>query len=128
MPTDAVTAIKARPALVEGVSQYVRGQRSGRGFVGLCPFHAERTPSFGVSQERQAWYCFGCQEGGDLISFVEKIEHLDFLGALELLAERAGVELDRGRTRERRQSSERRRQALELNARAQAFYEQVLWG
>jgi DNA primase len=128
MPTDAVTEIKARLDIVEVVSQYIRLQRSGRRLVGLCPFHAERTPSFGVSQERQAWYCFGCQEGGDLISFVEKIEHLDFLGALELLAERAGVELDRGRGRERRQSSERRRQALELNARAQAFYEQVLWG
>src|SRR5205807_2117122 len=97
MPADAVTEIKARLDIVEVVGQYVRLQRSGRQFSGLCPFHAERTPSFSVSQERQAWYCFGCQEGGDIISFVEKIEHVDFRQALEQLAERAGVELERDR-------------------------------
>ncbi|HEV3123257.1 MAG TPA: DNA primase [Candidatus Dormibacteraeota bacterium] len=127
MPADAVTEIKARLDILEVVGQYVRLQRSGRQHMGLCPFHAERTPSFSVSQERQAWYCFGCQEGGDLISFVEKVEHLDFLQALEMLAERAGVELERDRGPGRRQASERRRRALDLHTRAQAFYEQVLW-
>ena len=127
MPADAVTEIKARLDIVEVVGQYVRLQRSGRQFSGLCPFHAERTPSFSVSQERQAWYCFGCQEGGDIISFVEKIEHVDFRQALEQLAERAGVELERDRGPGRREAGERRRKALELHARAQAFYAQVLW-
>jgi len=127
MAADAVAEIKARLDILEVVGQYVRLQRSGRQHVGLCPFHAERTPSFSVSPERQAWYCFGCQEGGDVISFVEKVEHLDFRQALELLAERAGVELERDRG-PARQAATRRRQALELHARAQAFYEQVLWG
>jgi DNA primase len=127
MPADAVTEIKARLDILEVVGQYVRLQRSGRQHMGLCPFHSERTPSFSVSQERQAWYCFGCQEGGDLISFVQKVEHLDFLQALEMLAERAGVELERDAGPGRRQASERRRRAMDLHIRAQAFYEQVLW-
>jgi DNA primase len=126
MAADAVAEIKARLDLVEVVAQYVRLQRSGRQFVGLCPFHAERTPSFSVSAERQAWYCFGCQEGGDIFSFVKKVERLDFRQALEQLAGRAGVELERDQGRGR-QAAARRRQALDLHARAQAFYEHVLW-
>jgi DNA primase len=78
-----------------------------------------------VSQERQAWYCFGCQEGGDLFSFVERIERTDFRQALELLADRAGVEVETsGRSRG---AGRERRRTLELNAKAQAYYEHVLW-
>lgn len=125
MAGDAVAEIKARLDIIDVIGGYVSLQRSGREFKALCPFHAEKTPSFTVSQERQAWYCFGCQEGGDLFSFVEKIERTDFRQALELLADRAGVELEqrgggRGSGRERRRS-------LELNAKAQAYYEHVLW-
>src|SRR5690348_16565412 len=107
MPADAATEIKSRLDIVEVLSQYVRLQRSGRRWVGLCPFHSERTPSFSVSPERQAWYCFGCQQGGDLISFVERIEHVDFLEALQLLADRAGVDLEREPAPGRRQAAER---------------------
>ena len=127
MPADAVAEVKARLDILEVVGQYVRLQRSGRQHVGLCPFHSEKTPSFSVSPERQAWYCFGCQEGGDLISFVQKIERIGFREALEQLAERAGVELERDRGAGR-EMSRRRRQVLELNLRAQAFYEHLLWG
>jgi DNA primase len=128
MPADAVAEIKSRLDIVEVVGGYVRLQRSGREHKGLCPFHSEKTPSFTVSQERQAWYCFGCQEGGDLISFVQKIERLDFRETLEMLAERAGVELARaGDGRQRRDAARRRKLALELHARAQQFYEHVLW-
>jgi DNA primase len=126
---DAVAEVKARLDIVEVIGGYVRLQRSGRDHKGLCPFHAERTPSFGVSQEKQVWYCFGCSEGGDLLRFVEKIEHVDFYGALELLAEKAGVELERDHPgdRQRGQTRRRRVRVLELNARAQAYYEHVLW-
>jgi DNA primase catalytic core len=126
---DAVAEVKARLDIVEVVGGYVRLQRSGRDWKGLCPFHAERTPSFSVSQEKQAWYCFGCQEGGDVLSFVERIEHVEFLQALEMLAERAGVELERSASgdRQRGQARRRRARALDLSARAQAYYEHILW-
>ncbi|HEV7465272.1 MAG TPA: DNA primase [Candidatus Dormibacteraeota bacterium] len=126
---DAAAEVKARLDILEVIGGYVRLQRSGRDHKGLCPFHSERTPSFSVSQEKQAWYCFGCQEGGDLLTFVEKIEHVDFLGALEMLAERAGVELERSLPgdRQRGQARRRRARALELNTRAQAYYEHILW-
>ncbi|HEX3606497.1 MAG TPA: DNA primase [Candidatus Dormibacteraeota bacterium] len=126
---DAVAEVKARLDIVEVIGGYVRLQRSGRDHKGLCPFHSERTPSFSVSQDKQAWYCFGCTEGGDILSFVQRIEHVDFMGALEMLAERAGVELERDSPvdRQRGQARRRRLRVLELNARAQAFYEHILW-
>ncbi|MFN2582823.1 MAG: DNA primase [Candidatus Dormibacteria bacterium] len=126
MPADAVTEIKARLDIVDVIGGYVQLQRSGREFKGLCPFHAEKTPSFTVSQERQVWYCFGCQQGGDLFAFVERIERTDFRQALELLADRAGVELE-PMGRGGRSAGRDRRRTLELNERAQQFYEHVLW-
>ena len=127
MAGDAVAEIKARLDIIDVIGGYVSLQRSGREFKALCPFHAEKTPSFTVSQERQAWYCFGCQEGGDLFSFVEKIERTDFRQALELLADRAGVELEQRGPAGGRGSGRERRRSLELNAKAQAYYEHVLW-
>jgi len=126
---DAAAEVKARLDIVEVIGGYVRLARSGRDHKGLCPFHSERTPSFSVSQEKQAWYCFGCQEGGDVLTFVEKIEHVDFMGALEMLAERAGVEIERSHPGDRQRGQARRRRArvLELNVRAQAYYEHILW-
>jgi DNA primase len=126
MPADAVAEVKSRLDIVDVVGAYVRLDRAGRSWKALCPFHSERTPSFNVSQEKQSWYCFGCQEGGDVFTFVEKHEHLSFLQALEMLAERAGVELER-RGGDGRGAGRRRHRAMELNAHAQAFYEHVLW-
>jgi DNA primase len=128
MAHDAVAEIKARLDIVDVVGGYVTLQRAGRGHRALCPFHSEKTPSFNVSQDRQAWYCFGCQEGGDMFTFVEKVEHTDFRQALELLAEKAGVELEAAaQSPARRGASQRRKRTLELNARAAAFFEHVLW-
>ncbi|MGH7722496.1 MAG: DNA primase [Candidatus Dormibacteria bacterium] len=128
MARDAVAEIKARLDIVDVVGGYVTLQRAGRGHRALCPFHSEKTASFNVSQDRQAWYCFGCQEGGDMFTFVEKVEHTDFRAALELLAERAGVELEApAQSGERRGAARRRKRTLELNARAAAFFEHVLW-
>jgi DNA primase len=128
MPVDAVAEIKSRLDIIDVVGGYVRLQRSGREYKGLCPFHGEKTPSFMVNQERQVFHCHGCGEGGDLLTFVQKIERLDFRETLEMLAERAGVELTRdGDGRERRDAARKRKLALDLHARAQAFYEHVLW-
>jgi DNA primase len=87
---DAVREVKDRLDIVEVISGYVRLQRAGRDHKGVCPFHAEKTPSFGVSGEKQVWYCFGCSQGGDLFDFVQKMEGTDFPQTLEMLAARAG--------------------------------------
>lgn len=90
----AVEAIKRRLSLKEVVSRYVALKPAGRGrWKGLCPFHQEKTPSFYVDEEKGLFHCFGCKAGGDLFAFVERIEGLDFMGALERLAEDAGVEI-----------------------------------
>ncbi|WP_322818352.1 DNA primase [Tepidiforma sp.] len=91
---DAVEAIKRRVDLVGYIGRFTQLQRAGRGFRGLCPFHAEKTPSFYVFPERGTWRCFGaCGEGGDIFTFVQKRDNVDFRGALRTLAEEAGVQL-----------------------------------
>jgi DNA primase len=126
MAGDAVAEVKARLDLVEVIGGYVTLHRAGRELSGLCPFHAEKTPSFTVSPERQVWYCHGCHEGGDLFKFIEQIERIDFRQALELLADRAGVELESG-PHAGRGAGRKRRRSIELNTKAQAYYQHVLW-
>src|SRR3989344_8601286 len=90
---DTGQQIKDRLSIVDVVSQYVKLDRAGASLRARWPFHAERTPSFHVSPERGTYHCFGCNAGGDIFSFVEAIEGLDFKGALKVLAEKAGVPL-----------------------------------
>jgi len=123
--TDAVAEIKARLDILDVIGGYVSLHRSGTQHVGLCPFHAEKTPSFSVSQPRQVFHCHGCNEGGDIFSFVQRIEGVDFPRALEILAERAGVELEKSPRAAARGAG--RRRSLELSDRAAKFYEYVLW-
>ena len=94
---DPKQEVKDRLDIVEVISGYVRLHRQGQEYVGLCPFHSEKSPSFTVSREKQLWYCFGCSEGGDLFDFVMKAEAVDFSQALRMLADRAGVEGERHR-------------------------------
>lgn len=91
--SDTVQQIKERLSIVDVVSQYVKLERSGATVRARCPFHGERTPSFHVSLDRGTYHCFGCGVGGDIFSFVQAIEGVDFKGALKILAERAGVQL-----------------------------------
>jgi DNA primase len=97
-------------------------------YEGLCPFHEERTPSFGIDPTQKVYYCFGCQSSGDLFTFVQETEGVDFRGALELLAERYGIELELEeedpRDAEKRKKRER---LLELLSRTATFYERCLW-
>lgn len=88
-----VEEVKSKIDIVSLISETVQLKKAGRNFKGLCPFHSEKTPSFMVNPERQIFKCFGCNEGGDSIAFVEKNERVAFLEALEILAKRAGVQL-----------------------------------
>jgi DNA primase len=92
-PSSVVERIKAKLDIVDEIGAIVPLRKSGKAFKGLCPFHGERTPSFYVFPETGTWRCFGCNEGGDLLTFVEKQQGLDFREALALLAERAGIPL-----------------------------------
>jgi len=114
---------------VELVSARTDLRRSGQNsYEGLCPFHEERTPSFGIDPVQKVYYCFGCQAGGDLFTFVQEAESVDFTGALELLADRYGVALEREREDPREAERRRRRERLlELVARTSAYYERCLW-
>lgn len=93
MAGDTIQRIKDKLSIVDVVSQYVKLERAGQSMRARCPFHAERTPSFHVSPERGTYHCFGCNVGGDIFTFVQEIEGLDFKGALKVLAEKAGVEI-----------------------------------
>ena len=90
-----VQKIKERLSIEEVVSAYIKLEKAGVNLKAKCPFHNEKTPSFFVSPSRGSYYCFGCSAGGDIFSFVEEFEGLDFKGALKLLADRAGVSLER---------------------------------
>ncbi len=124
MAGDAVQEIKERLDLLDLVGETVRLQRSGRDFKGLCPFHAEKTPSFYVSAEKQLWHCYGCSLGGDHFTFVMQHERVDFKGALEILARKAGVDLDEARGARGR--GDQRARLLELNAMAAQYFAYVL--
>ncbi|MDR0764361.1 MAG: DNA primase [Synergistaceae bacterium] len=91
--SDDINEIKSRIDIVDLIGGYVKLKRAGKNFLGLCPFHSEKTPSFNVSPDRQTFHCFGCGKGGDIFSFVMETEGLGFREALSALAERAGVTL-----------------------------------
>jgi len=121
-----IDEIKSRIDIVDLISETVKLRRAGKNYSGLCPFHAEKTPSFIVSPDRQTWRCFGqCSEGGDVISFVMKKEGWDFVEALRYLAERAGVKLEpfRAQKPEEKEEHERLRGLLE---EAATFYHHQL--
>jgi DNA primase len=127
--SDSKDRVRDAVDFVELVSARTELRRAGPArYEGLCPFHDERTPSFGIDPAQKVYHCFGCQASGDVFTFVQETEGVDFKGALELLAERYGVELAREaedpREAERRQ---RRARLLELLARTTAYYERYLW-
>ena len=92
---DLVEEVISQNDIVEVISEYVQLKKSGRNYMGLCPFHREKTPSFCVSMDKQIYKCFGCSEGGNVISFIMKLENLDFWDSVELLAQRAHIDLSR---------------------------------
>ncbi|MNS12187.1 DNA primase [compost metagenome] len=118
---DPVAEVRRRADIVEVISGSVVLKRSGRNYLGLCPFHGERTPSFNVNPERQIFRCFGCGEGGDVFSFIMKSSHLTFPEALQQLAERYGVPLP-----DRRPEDDDKAPMKEANDLAMGFYRRML--
>jgi DNA primase len=123
---DAFAEVKAKVDLVKVVSEHVRLTKRNRELWGLCPFHQEDSPSFKVNPQMQSWYCFGCQRHGDVFTFVELIEKTDKRGALQVLAERAGVEL-RQLTPEQKERTDARKRLHAMLKLAAQYYEYVLW-
>ncbi len=130
MPTqtsdDAFAEVKAKVDLVKIVSEHVRLTKRNKDYWGLCPFHQEDSPSFHVIPQRQIWHCFGCERSGDVFTFVELIEKTDKRGALQMLAERAGVELKK-LSPDQKERSDLRKRILDMLKLAAQYYEYVLW-
>jgi DNA primase len=98
-PGSIAEKVKQQADIVRIVADYVRLKKSGQNFVGLCPFHSEKTPSFAVHPTKQIFHCFGCGVGGDVFKFVMDIEKLTFPEAMKLVADKAGVKLPERRPR-----------------------------
>jgi len=119
---DTVEQIKAKLSIVDVVSPYVKLTKSGRNYKGLSPFNKEKTPSFYVNPERGTYYCFSSGQGGDQFEFVQKMEGVDFKGALKILAEKAGVEIVYQGSGVSKQDKDKRDRLYEATARAEALY------
>src|SRR5579885_3109912 len=129
MSSSLIETIKAKIDLVEEVSLVVALQKSGKSFKGACPFHNERTPSFYVFVESQTWRCFGCHEGGDVFTFVEKQQGVEFWDALLYLAEKAGISVEEHRGRhplEERETHAQKERLRNLNEDALLWFHQSL--
>jgi DNA primase len=122
---DDIERIRSTVSIVDIVGQHVQLKRTGRNWVGLCPFHAERTPSFNVREETGRYRCFGCDKSGDVFTFVQEVEHTDFVGSVEYLANRAGIQLTEtspGQSQHRA----RRKRLIEAMEKAVEWYHQRL--
>lgn len=124
---DLIEEVISQNDIVEVISEYVTLKKSGRNFVGLCPFHREKTPSFCVSMDKQIFKCFGCSQGGNVISFIMKIENLDFWESVEMLAERAHIDLARYEQNskfpsDKKETKEIRETMFNINREAGIYY------
>lgn len=127
IPEQKVREVLERTSIVEVVSEYVQLRRSGANFLGLCPFHAEKTPSFNVNPAREIFHCFGCGTGGNVFSFVMKMEGLSFPEAVKMLARKAGVEIEeRLLTPTEKQALDERQALLRINACVSEYYRTLL--
>ncbi len=126
-PEELVEEVRLKNDIVEVISSYVKLQKKGSSYFGLCPFHNEKSPSFSVSGQKQMYYCFGCGAGGNVFTFLMEYENYSFVEALKVLADRAGVELPKMEySREAQEKAELRTVLLEINKlAAKYFYAQL---
>lgn len=127
IPEEKVREVAERISIVEVVSEYVQLRRSGGNFLGLCPFHGEKTPSFNVNPAREIFHCFGCGVGGNAFSFVMKMEGLSFPEAVKLMARKTGIEIEeRQLTPAEKKTEDERQQFKKINELAAAYYRSIL--
>ncbi|MBR5801055.1 MAG: DNA primase [Lachnospiraceae bacterium] len=122
-PDEIVEEVRMKNDIVDVISGYVKIQKKGSSYFGLCPFHNEKSPSFSVSRQRQMFYCFGCGAGGNVFTFVMEYENYTFTEAIKHLAERAGVTLPEAEySKEVRQKESKRTKLLEINKEAAKYF------
>ena len=122
---EVIREINSRLELADIVAETVQLTRKGNRYWGLCPFHQEKTSSFSVTPDRNMFYCFGCHAGGDMVTYIMKRENMDFREAVEYLANRAGVTVQK-ETPAARRKQERARGVLGANLAAAQFYREIL--
>lgn len=122
-PDELIEEVRLRNDIVDVVGSYVKIQKKGSSYFGLCPFHSEKSPSFSVSQSKQMYYCFGCGAGGNVISFVMNYENFTFQEAVKYLADRSGVKLpELEYSQEMRERESKRTRILEANLEAAKYF------
>lgn len=120
---DVIEEVRSRNDIVSVISEYVKLQRKGSSYFGLCPFHNEKSPSFSVSPDKQMYYCFGCGAGGNVFTFIQEYENYSFPEAMKFLAERAGITLpEKEYSQEERQAQDLRTRILNVNKMAAKYY------
>ena len=124
---EVIDEVRNSNDIVEVISQYLTLKRSGRNYFGLCPFHNEKSPSFSVSPDRQIFHCFGCNAGGDVFTFISKINGLTFFEALQMLAERANIQLPTLDNNADIAKEQFKRKVYKVNEFAAEFYHKKLY-
>ena len=124
---DLIEEVRSRNDIVDVISSYVRLQKKGGTYFGLCPFHNEKSPSFSVTPAKQMYYCFGCGQGGNVFTFLMKYENYSFTEAVQSLAEKAGVTLPQGEyTAEEKKKADLKMQLLQVNNEAARYFYRLL--
>lgn len=124
LPEGFLQELKARSDIAEIAASYISLKRRGRNLIGLCPFHSEKTPSFNLYPENGSFYCFGCGAGGDVITFIRKIENLDYMEAVRFLAQRAGLQVPENNVDD--SLAKQKARIFEINRESARFFHQEL--
>ena len=125
-PEELIEDIRISNDILAVVGEYVRLEKKGKNYFGLCPFHNEKTPSFCVDPGKQLYYCFGCGKGGSVIQFIMETENFDYVEAIKFLAERVRIPLPEGDSEQERAIAGKKQDLLKINVEAaRFFYEQL---
>ena len=120
---ELIEEVRSRNDIVDVISGYVRLQKIGSSYFGLCPFHNEKSPSFSVSRQKQMYYCFGCGAGGNVFTFLMEYENFSFVEAVKFLADRAGIELpEMEYSKEAKEKADLKSTILEMNKLAAKYF------